>query len=65
MSVSEHIEMCKIVHLHGFQRPELRVHLAPEVHYIYNYFEVGCVDFQTHVECLKCFIKHRAAIVAR
>ena len=39
--MSENIEMCKIVHLHGFQRPELKVHPAPEVHY----FAVGCMDF--------------------
>ena len=26
------LEMCKIVHFHGFQLPKLRVHPAPEVH---------------------------------
>ena len=31
-SKSESIEMCKIVHFHGFQHPKFRVHPAPEVH---------------------------------
>ena len=34
-------EMCKIMHLHGFQRPKLRVHPAPEVHD----FAIGSIDF--------------------
>ena len=40
-SMSESIEMCKIVHFHGFQCPKLRVHLEPEVHD----FAIMCINF--------------------
>ena len=37
-SMSESIEMCKIVHFHGFQRPKFRVHPAPKVHDFFIFF---------------------------
>ena len=40
-SMSENVEMGKIVHLHGFQHPKLKVYPAPEVHDS----AVGCIDF--------------------
>ena len=60
-SMSESIEMCKIVHFHGFPRPKFRVHPAPEVHD----FSIGCMNFLSHFEHLICHIKHCADILAR
>ena len=42
-SMSESIEMFKIVHFYGFQRPKFRVHLAQEVHD----FAIGCMNFKS------------------
>ena len=44
-SMSESIEICKIVHFLGFQHPKFRVHPAPEVHD----FAVGCMNFSSHL----------------
>ena len=56
--MSESIEMCKLVHFHGFQCPILRVHPAPEVHD----FAIRCKNFLSHFEHLICHIKHGADI---
>ena len=45
-SMSESIEMCKIMHFHGFQRPKFGVHPAPEVHD----FSIRCMNFSSHFE---------------
>ena len=60
-SMSESIEMCKIVHFHGFQHLKFRVHPAPEVHD----FGIRCMNFLSHFEHLTCYIKHGADILAR
>ena len=60
-SMSESIEMCKIAHFHGFQRPKFRVHPAPKVHD----FDIRCMNFLCHFEHLICHIKHGADILAR
>ena len=59
--MSESIEMCKILHLHGFQHPKLRVHPAPKLHD----FAISCMNFYSHFEHLICIIKHGADILAR
>ena len=48
--MSESIEMCKIVHLHSFQRPILRMQPAPEVHN----FAIRCMNFLSHFEHSIC-----------
>ena len=59
--MSESIEMCKIVHFHGFQHPKFRVHPAPKVHD----FAIRCMNFSSHFEHLICHIKHGAGILAK
>ena len=59
--MSESIEMCKIVHFHGFQHQKFRVSPAPEVHD----FAIKCMNFSSHFENLICHIKHGADISAR
>ena len=74
VSMSESIQMCKIVHFHGFQHPKLRVHPEPKVHD----FAIRCMNFEhlkchikqchikhDHFEHLKCHIKHGEDILAR
>ena len=56
--MSESIEMCKIVHFHGFQHPKFRVHHAPKVHD----FAIRCMNFSSHFEHLICHIKLGAGI---
>ena len=46
-NMSESIEMCKIVHFHGFQHSKFRVHAAPEVHD----FAIRCINFLSHFWC--------------
>ena len=55
------LEMCKIVHFHGFQLPKFGMHPAPEV---YD-FAIKCMNFLSHFEHLICHIKHGADILAR
>ena len=55
------MEMCKLVHFHGFPCPILRVHSAPEVHH----FAIRCMNYLGHFEHLICHIKHGADILAR
>ena len=43
VSMSESIEMCKIMHFNCFQRPKFRVHPAPEVHD----FAIRCMNFSS------------------
>ena len=59
--MSETIEMCRFVHFHGFQRPKLRVHPAPEVHD----FAIRCINFSSHFEDMICHIEHGADILSR
>ena len=59
--MSESIEMCKIVHFYGFQRPKFRVHPVPKVHD----FAIRCMNFSSHFEHLICHIKHGEDILAR
>ena len=61
--MSESIEMCRIVHFHGFQHPKLWVHPAPMVHD----FAIRCIHFSSHFEHLICHIglEHGADILAR
>ena len=48
--MSESIEMCKIVHFYGFQRPKFRVHPVPKGHD----FAIRCMNFSSHFEHLIC-----------
>ena len=59
--MSESIEMCKIVHFYGFQRPKFRVHPVPKGHD----FAIRCMNFLSHFEHLICHIKHGEDILAR
>ena len=59
--MSESIEICKIVHFHGFQHPKFRVHPAPKVHD----FAIRCMNFSSHFEHLICHIQHGAGILDR
>ena len=45
-SMSESIEMCKIVHFHGFQHPKFRVSPAPQMHD----FAIKCINFSSNFE---------------